>query len=103
MAQVRKCFLAFACAAALQAQKFYPDDPILREPKPLPVAKPLHRGINEFYDFFLNTFAEPAKDEKQKPGPSQGVNTLGEVPDSPWFTNRIGSRAMSKDELQRGP
>jgi hypothetical protein len=31
------------------------------------------------------------------------VNTLGEVPDSGWFTNRIGSRPMSIEELVRGP
>jgi hypothetical protein len=103
MAQVRKCFLALACASALQAQKFYPDDPIAREPAPLPVAKPLRRSINEYYDFFLNTFEEPAREQKPNPGPSQGVNTLGEVYDSAWFTNRIGSRPMSIEELQRGP
>ena len=31
------------------------------------------------------------------------INTIDEVPDSSWFTNRIGSRAMSADELVRGP
>jgi hypothetical protein len=31
------------------------------------------------------------------------VNTLGEVPDSSWFTNRIGSRPMFVEELVRGP
>jgi hypothetical protein len=31
--------------------------------------------------------------------PSQNVNALDEVPDSSWFTNRIGLRAMSPDEV----
>jgi hypothetical protein len=31
------------------------------------------------------------------------VNSLGEVPDSTWFTNRIGAREMTADELRRGP
>ncbi len=31
------------------------------------------------------------------------MNTLGEVPDSSWFTNRIGVRSMSVDEIVRGP
>ena len=31
------------------------------------------------------------------------VNTLGEVPDSSWFTNRIGVRDMTIDEVLRGP
>ncbi|MBA2541106.1 MAG: hypothetical protein H0V17_15810 [Deltaproteobacteria bacterium] len=32
-----------------------------------------------------------------------GVNSLDEVPDSTWFTNRIGIRTMSPDEIRRGP
>jgi hypothetical protein len=32
-----------------------------------------------------------------------GANALDEVPDSTWFTNRIGVRAMTIDELVRGP
>ena len=87
------------------AQRFYPDDPIAREPKPLPVAKALNRKINDYYDFFQNTFFEPDKDEikHHDPAPSVGVNTLGEVPDTAWFTNRIGACEMSIDELVRGP
>jgi len=32
-----------------------------------------------------------------------GVNALDEVPDSTWFTNRIGARALSPDEIRVGP
>lgn len=32
-----------------------------------------------------------------------GVNALDEVPDSTWFTNRIGVRELSLDELRNGP
>ena len=32
-----------------------------------------------------------------------GVNSLDEVPDSTWFTNRIGVRDLSIDELRAGP
>jgi hypothetical protein len=35
-------------------------------------------------------------------GEAPNVNSLDEVPDSAWFTNRIGRRAMSLDELVRG-
>jgi len=31
------------------------------------------------------------------------VNSIDEVPDSSWFTNRIGIRDVSVDELRRGP
>ena len=91
-------------AVAAYGQHFYPDDPIWREPKPLPVGKPEPHGINEYFDFFQNTFFEPGKELKKKhqPGPSQAVNTLGEVPDSAWFTNRIGTRPMALEDLVRG-
>ena len=31
------------------------------------------------------------------------VNRLGEVPDSTWFENRIGRRALTPGEIERGP
>jgi len=34
---------------------------------------------------------------------AQDVNSLDEVPDSTWFTNRIGVRELSPDELRVGP
>ena len=36
-------------------------------------------------------------------GPAAGVNALGEVPDSAWFTNRLGLRRLSAAELVTGP
>jgi hypothetical protein len=35
--------------------------------------------------------------------PAQNVNALGEVPDSTWFTNRIGRHDLSAAEVRRGP
>ena len=100
MGQVQQRFLAaILLAFPLAAQKFYPDDPLPREPRPMPVSKPLNRSINEYYDFFQNTFFEPGKEQKHAPGPSQAVNTLGEVPDSAWYTNR----SLSLAEMVRGP
>src|SRR5438105_12567495 len=114
MVQVQQCILRFAGAGALwlllwpadvEARKFYADDPLTAEPAPMRVEKAKRRKINEYYDFFQNTFWEPDKDLKKKhePRPSAAINTLGEVPDSTWFTNRIGSRPMSMEELLRGP
>ena len=37
------------------------------------------------------------------PARAQDVNSLDEVPDSTWFTNRIGVRDLSLDEVRRGP
>lgn len=112
MAQVRQRILSRVCLAAalagfaqLEARRFYPDDPIGADPPPLPVKEALARRINEYYDFFRNTFFEPDRDliGARTPRPSAALNTLGEVPDSGWFTNRIGSRPMTIAELARGP
>ena len=34
---------------------------------------------------------------------AQNINTIDEVPDSSWFTNRIGTRPLTLEELLRGP
>lgn len=34
---------------------------------------------------------------------ARGVNALDEVPSSTWFTNRIGARSMTPDEIKSGP
>jgi hypothetical protein len=39
----------------------------------------------------------------EDPGESVNVNALDEVPDSSWFTNRIGRALLSPEELARGP
>jgi hypothetical protein len=95
---------ALAQQADIAKPKFLADDPLLREPPPLNVGKAFHREINDYYDYFQNTFFPPDKEEikHHNPGPSLAVNTLGEVPDSAWFTNRIGSRPMTIEELVRG-
>jgi hypothetical protein len=96
-----------ADAVALSApggKKFYSDDPIWAMPKPVAVKNPARRPLSEYYDFFENTLFAPGERAKQKGVylPSQGINTVDEVPDSAWYTNRHATRRMSIDELKRG-
>ena len=53
------------------------------------------------YEMYYNLFVEP----RRKPSNSraQNLNTIDEVPDSSWFTNRVGTRTFSAEELSRGP
>jgi hypothetical protein len=98
--------LAWTLPASLGARKFYDDDPLWKLPEPLNAPNAIERDLSDFYDYFLYTFANPAEQNKQAEAgfiPAQAVNTLGEVPDSEWFTNRIGHREMSIAELLRGP
>lgn len=82
-----------------QARKFYPDDPIYVTPKPVPVGKLPVWEATPLYDFLLQSVRQKARPQV----PARGVNTLGDVPDSEWFTNRHGVRRMTRDQLQRGP
>ena len=52
------------------------------------------------FDFVVNTFVKPGEKRDVR---AMNVNSLDEVPDSTWFTNRIGRREMSIAEIVRGP
>lgn len=107
---LRPCVLAaalLACAPAVPAgtaPRFYDDDPLWREPPPVPVAAVKRRSINEYYDFLRSTFFTPGKEIRKEGAvpPAGAVNTLGEVPDSSWYRNR-DVKSMSLAELARGP
>jgi hypothetical protein len=89
--------LALAGVTACSAQQFLPDDPLVRTPEVAAVPKTNVQDINALYDFAHNTF------RYKSPGASDslGVNTLGEVPDSSWFTNRDIS-TLSLEALKKG-
>jgi hypothetical protein len=81
--------------------RFYPDDPIWVDGDTAfdaSRAQPIE--LSEGFDFLENSFGSPGGPEAVR---SLNVNTLDEVPDSSWFTNRIGRRSMSVDEIVRGP
>jgi hypothetical protein len=79
-------------------QKYLPDDPIKKDYDDLPIEKPARVELSPTFDMFENSFGDEG-------GPlvrAENINTLGEVPDSSWFTNRIGVRDMTLEELVRG-
>jgi hypothetical protein len=81
-------------------QKFKSDDPLWEDPdQKLPIPEPVERLLSKSLDLFQKTFTKPSDGQRQ----AQNINTLGEVPDSSWFTNRMGRRVMSIEELVRGP
>lgn len=86
------------------AQRFYPDDPIWREPPPEDTIDPRLVVLSGMLEYFTNQFTRPGERQPEIGViPAQNVNTLGEVPDSPWFTNRHGRRRMSLEALVAGP
>src|SRR6266545_4897153 len=80
---------------------FYPDDPIAADNDrafDASGATPIE-GSNG-YDFAEHTFLKPGEHSATR---AVNVNTIDEVPDSTWFTNRIGRGPMPLDDIVRGP
>ena len=87
-------------SSAASAQKFRPDDPIWEDHDRENIPAVGKFTIADYYDFLQNTFFSPGDKTRQR---SANINTLGEVPDSSWFTNRHGKKPLSLEELVRGP
>jgi len=90
--------LAFSVAAP--GQRFLPDDPVERDRDDRNIPAPRRHKLSDYYDFIQNSFGSPGD---RKPRTAVNINTLGEAPDSTWFTNRHGRRRMSIEELVKGP
>jgi len=91
---------SLASPVGAQQPKFYDDDPIAREPNTLDASGALDRDINLMYDLARNLFAVPRNPTLVR---AQNINSIDEVPDSEWFTNRILARPLSIEEAVKGP
>lgn len=84
---------------AATAPRFFPDDPLWVEPDTEDASGVEERRTSFAYDAFENVLLGPG--DSTPDVPAQNVNTLGEVPDSSWFTNRIARRPLSVEEVVR--
>jgi hypothetical protein len=95
-----------ACTAVSLTTKsatptFFPDDPLqVDNDRALDAGKATPIEGSNGYDFAEHTFIKPGDHQTIR---AVNVNTMDEVPDSTWFTNRIGRRTMSIEEIVRGP
>jgi hypothetical protein len=95
--------LVFAAAAVSgrgATPKFFPDDPIAADVETQDASGVAVQDLSDPYDFLENTFMNPADTVNVR---AHTVNTIDEVPDSSWFTNRILARQMSVEEIVQGP
>jgi hypothetical protein len=90
----------FCVGATMQGPRFYPDDPIGREPESQDASKAAPFEQSEMYELMYNLFVT----SKYQPTGlrAKNINTIDEVPDSSWFTNRVGARPVTIEELVRG-
>jgi len=80
--------------------RFYPDDPISRDPETQDASGLREIDISEGYDFVESSFLGSGDRTNKR---AENLNTVDEVPDSSWFTNRIGRGPWSIDRLVKGP
>ena len=93
--------LSSVAPVAQSRPKFFADDPIAREPDSQDASKTAEWDIGLIADLTLNVFGKPG--DLTPNVRAQNVNTIDEVPDSSWFTNRIYAKPLSVDDLTRGP
>ena len=88
-----------ATTVAAPQGRFFPDDPIAVDPDTEDASGAAERDIDLLFEFIENLFMDPG----EAGGVAGNINTVDEVPDSSWFTNRIGIRSLTTTEIARGP
>ena len=83
--------LVVATAVSTAGPRFYDDDPIAREPESRSAAGAAPLRIDLVFEYAFNLFVTA----RRQPSNTRAgnINTIDEVPDSSWFTNRIGKDA----------
>jgi hypothetical protein len=92
---------ALGVVGSTQGPRFRADDPLRREPETQDASAAAESEIGLFYELAYNLAV--AARHKSSNTLAGNVNTIDEVPDSSWFTNRIGSVPVSEAEIVRGP
>jgi hypothetical protein len=94
-------FSAWGGPVSTTSPRFFPDDPIAREPESQDAANAARSDVEDLYEMTVNLFVNPGY--KPSGFRAKDLNTIDEVSDSSWFTNRIGTRPVGIDEIVRGP
>ena len=100
LALVAAIVVVLGSSATTQRQRFYSDDPIAREPESQDASRVAEHDIKSIYEMTYNLFI--TSDHIPSGERAKNINTIDEVPDSNWFTNRIGTIPMTTDQIMRG-
>ncbi len=87
-------------------EKFYSDDPLLKEPPPRNVEDARYRKLSDYYDFARNIFGRAGERRDEEGAPevtAQDINSLGEAMANAWWEPRHYYKKLSADELKAGP
>jgi hypothetical protein len=96
-------WLACAALPATRASEplFFADDPLVREVESQDASGVRPWQIAELHDIYLNLVRDPGRSPRGTP--AANVNTIDEVADSSWFTNRLGRLPLTPEDVARGP
>ena len=92
---------AWAPDARTSSPRFYSDDPLATEPATQDASGVQPWEIDLTYDIVSNLFGHPG--DPAIGVRAQNVNTIDEVPDGPWFRNRLGRETVDVEDMARGP
>jgi hypothetical protein len=81
-------------------QRFFDDDPMQVEPATQDASRIAPQEVNLFVDLAANIIRGG---RVANPRRAQNVNTIDEVPDSSWFTNRARARTLTAEDVANGP
>ncbi len=88
----------FISGVGTTAPKFYPDDPIWNVPDTQDASGVQPWEISLLYDLAENLFTKPG--DKTPNVRARSINTIDEVPDSSWYTNR---KNLTPEIMAKGP
>src|SRR5687767_12095722 len=92
-------FTAITALTSAATRKFYDDDPIWVERDTEDASGMKMLEVDLAVDLTYNLLAEAGGPG----GPAKSLNTVDEVPDSSWFTNRAGRRSLTAQDVANGP
>jgi hypothetical protein len=105
------CFRAFVAAlfvttmavaaVSTNGRRFYDDDPIAREPDPQDASGAAPTDVGLLYELSYNLFVTASYTPSGTR--ARNINTIDEVPDSSWFTNRVGAVPIAPERVTQGP
>lgn len=95
-------FTIITATAAGQRPTFYDDDPLQRVVDSQDASNVQPKSVNLVYDETRNLLGNPGDPDMNRR--AMNINTIDEVPDSSWFTNRIlGPTGLTVAQVATGP
>lgn len=92
--------VATTLVAGAQSRRFFPDDPIWREPITQDVKNANRYEPDLAYQTLENLFWRPGDSETGQR--AKNINTVDEVPDGPFYVNRAGRMPLTPATVARG-